>query len=120
MADTDPAFVQLALDPHTWQSLVEANADLTESERRTSLDCISHGYFRHAVNNALLHALSALGNNHLLSIRDYLDHPCLNGSYTRLMPHYLFAWLFQKVSILQDLSSGERCVTVAQMSDQQF
>ena len=120
MADTDPAFVKLALDPHTWQSLVEANADLTESERRTSLDCINQGYFRHAINNALLHVISALGNNHFLSIRDYLDHPCLNGSYTRLIPHYLFALLFQKVSILQDLSSSERCVTVAQMSDQQF
>ena len=103
ISDVDPAFVKLAIDPQTWRTLVEANADLTEGDRRTMLEDIEHGHFRHATNNALLHVFAGLANNHFLEIRDYLDHPCLYGLYTGLMPHYLFALLFQKVSILHDL-----------------
>lgn len=103
IADVDPAFVKLAMDPQTWRTLVESNADLTESDRRKMLESIEHGHFRHATNNALLHVFAGLGNNRFLELRDYLDHPCLYGSYAGLMPHYLFALLFQKVSILHDL-----------------
>ena len=105
IADVDPAFVKLAIDPQTWQTLVESNAALSESDRGKMLGSIEHGHFRHATNNALLHVFAGLANNHFQEIRDYFDHPCLYGSYTRLMPHYLFALLFQKVSILHELCS---------------
>ena len=65
----------------------------------------THPYFEHVVNNALLHVLASLANNHFMLIRDYFDHPCIMGRYTRLMPHYLFAVLFQKVSILRQLAT---------------
>ncbi len=87
IADVDPAFAKKALDLDTWG---ETNA-----------------WFEHVVNNALLHVLASLANNHFMSIRDYMDHPCLLGRYTRLMPHYLFAVLFQKVSILRQLASQQ-------------
>jgi len=113
IADVDQAFAKLALDLETWRSLVTSYPQLSEEERRKSLDEIDHGHFLHAINNALLHVFAALGNNHFMSIRDYLDHPCLYGSYTGLMPHYLFALLFQKVSILQQLTSAdEDCDTI--------
>ena len=83
VADVDPAFAKTALDLNTWG--------------KTS------PIFEHVVNNALLHVLGALANNHFMLIRDYLDHPCLFGRYTRLMPHYVFAVLFQKVSVLRQL-----------------
>ncbi len=85
VADVDPAFAKKALDPNTWNN-----------ERLP---------FRCVINNALLHVLGSLANNHFMLIRDYLDHPCLYGNYTHLMPHYLFALLFQKVSILRQLTT---------------
>jgi hypothetical protein len=103
IADIDPAFVKRALDLQTWRILVNANTELTAEKRRESLQSIDHGLFHHVVNNALLHVFAALGNNHFAAIGDYLDHPCLHGSYTGLMPHYLFALLFQKVAILHAL-----------------
>ena len=87
IADVDPAFAKKALDLNTWGKI--------------------HPYFEHVVNNALLHVLASLANNHFMLIRDYLDHPCLMGRYTRLMPHYLFAVLFQKVSILRQLATEQ-------------
>ncbi len=105
IADFDPPFVKLALDPETWRSLVMSNADVPEEQRQMWLEAIDHGHFRHAVNNALLHVVGALANNNFMLIRDYLEHPCLHGGYTGLMPHYLFALLFQKVSILRQLAS---------------
>ena len=83
VADADPAFARKALDLKTWNN-----------ERLP---------FRCVINNALLHVLGSLANNHFMLIRDYLDHPCLYGNYTHLMPHYLFAVLFQKVGILRRL-----------------
>jgi hypothetical protein len=106
IADVDPPFVKLALVPETWRWLVMANAAVSEEQRRKWLDWIDQAYFRHAINNALLHVFGALANNHFMLIRDYLEHPCLHGSYTGLMPHYLFALLFQKVSILRQFFAG--------------
>ncbi len=85
IADVDPAFAKKALDLETWGK--------------------TNPWFEHVVNNALLHVLASLANNHFMLIRDYLDHPCILGRYTRLMPHYLFAVLFQKVSILRQLAT---------------
>ena len=83
IADTDPVFAKKALDLNTWGE--------------------THPWFEHVVNNALLHVLASLANNHFMLIRDYLNHPCLMGRYTRLMPHYIFAVLFEKVGILRQL-----------------
>ena len=60
------------------------------------------------LNNALLHVLGALANNHFMAIRDLLDHPNLIGSYTGLMPHYLFAVLFHKVKTIRNLAGVGR------------
>ena len=103
--DVDPPFVKLALDLDTWRTLVRTNGGLSEEQQREALNTIDHGYFRHVLNNALLHVFGSLANNHFMAIRDYLDHPCLYGHYTRLMPHYLFAVLFHKVSILGKLAA---------------
>jgi hypothetical protein len=111
IAAVDPPFVKLVLDFDTWRSLVKADATVSEYQRQERLDVIGHGYFRHVVNNALLHVLGALANNHFIAIADYLDHPCLHGGYTHLMPHYLFAVLFQKVSALRHLATEQSLKT---------
>jgi hypothetical protein len=48
-----------------------------------------------------LHVLAAMANNHFGDIADLLEHPSLVGRYTRLMPHYLFAVLLEKVEVLR-------------------
>jgi hypothetical protein len=45
-----------------------------------------------------------LGPNHFGVIADFLDHPCLSGAYTGLIPHYLFAVLLEKVKTLRSLA----------------
>jgi hypothetical protein len=105
LADVDPLFVGLALDPDTWRSIVISHPTASEDERQRRLGAIQHGYLRHGMNNALLHVLGSLANNHFMLVRDYLGHPCLYGNYTHLMPHYLFAVLFGKVSILRQLAA---------------
>jgi hypothetical protein len=62
------------------------------------------GYLRHVLNSALLHILGAVANNHFEVIADLLDHPNLVGGYTPLMPHYLFAVLFEKVEVPRALA----------------
>jgi len=111
IADLDPPFVKLALDPETWRSIVSTNTAVTEVQRRNWSNVIDNWHFGHVINNAMLHVLGALANNHFMLIRDYLDHPCLYGHYSRLMPHYLFALLFQKVSILRQLATDHDAVT---------
>lgn len=106
IVNADPAFAKLALDPDTWRSLTLADSSLTAGQRPERLKLIN-GFFGHVLNNALLHVLGALANNHFLLIEDYLHHPRLRGGYTRLMPHYLFAVLFEKVLILRHLVGGE-------------
>ena len=91
---------------HVARARDESNAAVSEEQRQKWFGQIEHGFFQHAVNNALLHVFAALGNNHFVQIGDYLDHPCLYGRYIDLMPHYLFALLFQKVSILRQLVSN--------------
>jgi hypothetical protein len=75
-------------------------------------------FFRHVLNNALLHVMAALANNHFEVIFDLLDHPSLIGGYTRLMPHYLFAVLLEKVDVLRSLvgaaaQQGEKSISGA-------
>ncbi len=104
VSDHDPAFVKLALDPDTWRSIVRTDQTLDESARLQRLQAIDHGHLPHAINNALLHVLAALANNHFGVIADFLDHPCLSGAYSGLIPHYLFAVLLEKVKVLRSLA----------------
>ena len=106
VADADPAFVKLALDVDTWRGVVLADRCITEAERAERLDLVDSRLFAHVLNNALLHALGGLANNHFLHVRDFLGHALLRGGYTHLMPHYLFAVLFEKVLALRRLSQG--------------
>jgi hypothetical protein len=104
VADADPAFVKLALDVDTWRGVVLADRGITEAEPAERLNLVDSWWFGYVLNNALLHALGGLASNHFLHIRDFLDHPLLRGRYTHLMPHYLFAVLFEKVLVLRRLS----------------
>jgi len=104
VADADPAFAKLALDPDTWRGLVLNDREISEEHRAKRLKCVDGPWFAHTLNNALLHTFGSLASNHFMLIEDFLDHPYLVGGYTHLMPHYLFAVLFEKVAILRQLS----------------
>ena len=104
VSDLDPAFAKLALDLDTWRSIVRTDQTLDEATRSRRLRAIDSGHLPHAINNALLHVLAALANNHFGVIADFLDHPCLSGAYTGLIPHYLFAVLLEKVKTLRSLA----------------
>jgi hypothetical protein len=104
IADADPAFAKLALDPETWRNVVLADRHITEEQRAKRLKCVDGAWFCHTLNNALLHVLGALANNHFTMIEDFLDHPFLCGGYTHLMPHYVFAVLVEKVMILRQVA----------------
>lgn len=103
LADDHPTTAIMLLDPETWRTLATKKSEVSDEERDKVLSDIAHGYFPHVLNNALLHLFAAVANNHFLRIRECLDHPCLYGSYTGLIPHYLFAILFQKVCKLYEL-----------------
>jgi hypothetical protein len=104
IADADPGFAKLALDPETWRSVVAADRTTTDEERTKRLQMIDGQWFGHVLNNALLHVLGALANNNFLVIEDFLDHPYLVGGYSHLMSHYIFAVLVEKVMILRQLA----------------
>jgi hypothetical protein len=44
--------------------------------------------------------VGSLACNDFEVVLDLLNHPALVGGYTSLMPHYLFAVLFERVRIL--------------------
>lgn len=102
VADTDPAIARLVLHPDTWKARVRAGPVAAVTKELRFLDGF---WFGHVLNNALLHVLGALANNHFEAIRNYLDHPHLRGAYTHLIPHYLFAVLWEKVAALRRLSA---------------
>jgi len=104
LADTDPNFAKLALDPDTWRSLVLNDRGITEEQRTKRLKMVDGLWFGHVLNNALLHVLGALANNNFLVIEDFLDHPYVCGGYSHLFSHYTFAVLLEKVAILRQLS----------------
>jgi len=101
IADADPSFARLALDREPWQAMVRENPILSDEGKEERLAIIDAPFFGHVLNNSMLHVLGALANNHFMQIRTWLDHPNLHGAYTGLMPHYLFAALFQKVRALR-------------------
>ena len=102
IADVDPRFAKLALDADTWRTLTLNDPNTTANERETRLRMID-GCFAHILNNALLHVLGALANNHFPLIADYLNHPRLRGGYCHLKPRYLFTVLFEKIAMLREL-----------------
>lgn len=102
IADVDPAFARMALDKDTWRTLTVTNHALTADERDVRLRLIDE-HFGHILNNALLHVLGALANNHFIEIRRYLNHPNLRGGYTYHMPYSLFTVLFEKAAVLQEI-----------------
>ncbi|QDV35588.1 hypothetical protein [Tautonia plasticadhaerens] len=103
VADADPGLAMYLLDPETYRRRVLSDRRITAEERTGRLEEID-GHFLRILNNALLHALGGLANNHFDEMPGLLGHPALLMSgYTELMPHYLFAVLFEKVSILLGL-----------------
>ncbi len=105
VADLDPTFVKLALDPDTWRSIVRTEQTLDEPARVAAAPGNRPAdTSRTRSTTALLHVLAALANNHFGVIADFLDHPCLSGAYTGLIPHYLFAVLLEKVKTLRSLA----------------
>jgi hypothetical protein len=100
IADVDPRFAKLALDKETWRTLTVTNHALTDKQRYDRQRLIDW-HFGRILNNALLHVLAALANNHFLEIREYLNHPNLRGGYTYHMPYYLFTVLFEKAAALR-------------------
>jgi len=101
IADLDPAFARLVLEPETWRAIVAADQEIDGETRDLRLKLID-GYFRKILNNSLLHVMGGLACNHFEVVVDLLDHPVLIGGYTFLMPHYLFAVLFVKVRVLRN------------------
>ncbi len=104
IADADPAFAKLALDPEKWRNVVLGDRDISEEQRTKRLKMVDGLWFGHILNNALLHVLGALANNNFLTIDDFLDHPFLIGGYSHLTSSYLLAVLLEKVAILRQLS----------------
>lgn len=105
IADADPSFAKLALDPATWSNLVLNDRGISEERRTKRLKVVDGPWFAHVLNNSLLHVLGALANNNFMAIEYFLDHPYLCGGYTHLMPHYVFAVLVEKVATLRTLST---------------
>lgn len=104
IADADPAFAKLALDPETWRCLVLNDRDITEEERKKRLECVGSQWFGHILNNSLLHTFGSLANNHFRMIEEFLEHPYLVGGYSNLFGPYVFGVLFEKVAILRQLA----------------
>ncbi|WP_152054390.1 hypothetical protein [Tautonia marina] len=105
LADADPSLLRRLLDPETYRRRVDADRDVppeTFQERQRILG----KWFGHVLNNALLHAVAGLANNHFGEIAGLLGHPNVQGRYTDLMLHYTFAILFEKVRILHGLARG--------------
>lgn len=100
IADEDPAFAMTMLQPQAYRDRIRSRDGLTPSQRETELEKVDAFYFGYVLNNALLHVVAALANNHFMDIRRFLQTPNYSGRYTDLIPHYLFAILFAKVSVL--------------------
>jgi hypothetical protein len=104
LADLDPPFARLALNPDTWVVRALNNAALTPADRQRRAAAARSPRFGYVLNNALLHVVAALANNHFDEIAHHLEHPNLKGGYTHLMPAYLFAVLSAKVETLRQLA----------------
>jgi hypothetical protein len=107
--DLDLEFVREAFDLERRIARIRSDHSASEEERTRRLHDWSCLVVMHGFNNALLHVIAALANNHFDQIERFLDHPARNsGFYTGLMPHYLVAVLHQKVRILNELRREDR------------
>jgi hypothetical protein len=106
LVDDDLGFVLGALSSETWRGLVLGCPGLTLGERLRRMKTIDGYYFGHVLNNALLHVLGSMANNRFGYIPALMDHPYLIGSYTNLMPHYIFSVMLAKVMTLRELVAG--------------
>ena len=101
--EIDVDFVCRAFDLETRIERIRSDISLGEKERKSKLDEWSKLVVMHGFNNALLHVIASLANNHFDQIETFLDHPAREGFYTFLMPHYLIAILHQKVRVVNEL-----------------
>jgi len=105
IAYRDPGFAASILSrepaPHWRCSAAEAESDLAGcAPEEHSAEVF---FLRHILHNTLLHVLAAVANNHFDWIRQFLQSPYLLGSYTELMPAYLFTTLHEKVGLMRQL-----------------
>lgn len=100
-------FVRRAFDLEGRLERIRSDVSLDDGERTQRLKEWSGPFPMHGFNNALLHVIASLANNHFDQIESFLNHPARIGGYTGLMPHYLVAVLHQKVRILDELSREE-------------
>ena len=104
----DLDFVRRAFDLESRIARVRSDSSAGEEEQKKRLDEWSRPVLMHGFNNALLHVIASLANNHFEQIESFLDHPARDsGFYTWFMPHYLMAILHQKVRILKELLREE-------------
>jgi hypothetical protein len=105
--ESDLGFVRRAFNLEERLARIRSDSSLGEADRKRRLQEWSGFFPMHGFNNALLHVIASLANNHFDQIESFLDHPARIGGYTGLMPHYLMAVLHQKVRILDELSREE-------------
>jgi hypothetical protein len=102
--ELDLDFVRRAFDLEERLARIRSDSSAGEEEQKRKLNEWSRLVIMHGFNNALLHVIAALANNHFDQIESFLDQPARDsGFYTWLMPHYLVAVLHQKVRILNEL-----------------
>jgi hypothetical protein len=104
--DDDPEFTISMLQTATYRERILSKEELTPAERQVELAKVEALYFHHVLNNAFLHIIAALANNHFMKIDHCLRVSEISGRYTDLLPHYLFAILFAKLKILIRLSNA--------------
>lgn len=102
--ELDLDFVRRAFNLEGRLARIRSDLSAGEEERKRRLDEWSRLVVMHGFNNALLHVIASLANNHFDQIEHFLDHPARDtGVYTGLMPHYLVAVLHQKVRVVNEL-----------------
>ncbi len=100
LSEADLAFPRVVLNLDTWRRRAQYDPAISEETRALWLKMVDGCWIPKILHNAMLHLFAVLANNHFEEIRSYLSHSLLVGTYTHLMPHYLFAVLFAKVSVL--------------------
>jgi hypothetical protein len=95
--DDDPEFAISMLQPVTYRDRILSKEELTPAQWQVELAKLEALSFCHVLNNAFLHVVAALANNHFMKIDHCLQVSEISGRYTDLLPHYLFAILFAKI-----------------------
>ena len=110
IADMEPEFVRNIMDVRTWRERIRTNTALTEAERQDELS-ETYCMFNYALNNALLHLLAGISDNHFMDVRKFLDLPSFRGGYAGYLPEYLLQVLFTKVQVFWSKTRAPaRCI----------